>query len=381
MAVGNMIVTLVAQTKKWSSGLQKAARDTTSFGSFAQRGFGLAAGALASLTYSLFRAIPMLAQMGAESRKADIQLKFMIENMDGAGKATDEAVKQMALYAKRVSIATGIDDEQIKAVQRKMLMFKSVRKTADEMGGSFDRATKAAIDLAAGGFGSMETNAIKLGKMLESPTANLNALNRAGVVFTDAEKRKIQLLDESGRKYEAQDFILGKIEGRVKGLAEASSTPFERMQQQFRQIGDKIGTAMLPNLEEMNKQIGRWLSSRQGKQDLKDIVQGFVDLSGAIKDSAIFAKDFFEWMSKSKTFIRNLLDTPIDQLGNLFRPDGWNTHQGGGGGGGVGGGNGRHPSPTLTPIINFNAPIDSVSAGREVSRVLADYQRAAGRRA
>jgi hypothetical protein len=376
MAAGNMIVTLVAQTKKWSSGLQKAGRDTTTFGTIAQRGFALGAAALVSLTYSLARAIPMLAQMGSESRKADIQLRFMIENMDGAGAATEAAVAQMDRYAKRVSIATGIDDEQIKAVQKKMLMFKSLRKTADQMGGSFDRATKAAIDLAAGGFGSMETNAIKLGKMLESPTSNLNALSRAGVVFTDQEKRKIQVLADSGRKLEAQDYILGKIEGRVKGLAEASSTPFERMTQQFREMGDKIGTAMLPNLEQMNKKLGKWLHSRQGKQDLKDIIQGFVDISGAIKDGAHYLGKFFGALKN----IKNFLNTPLDQLGNFFKPNGYNTHQGGGGGGGVGGGRSTQPSPLLTPIINFNAPIDSVSAGREVSRVLADYQRAAGRR-
>lgn len=380
MASGNMIVTLVAQTKKWSSGLQKAGRDTMTFGSIAQRGFQLGAAALISLTYSLARAIPMLAQMGAESRKADIQLRFMIENMDGAGKATEAAVQQMGQYARKVSMATGIDDEQIKAVQRKMLMFKSVRKTADEMGGAFDRATKAAIDLAAGGFGQMETNATKLGKMLESPTSNLNALSRAGVIFTDQEKRKITVLAESGRKLEAQDFILGKIEGRVKGLAEASSTPFERMTQQFRQMGDKIGTAMLPNLEEMNKQIGKWLSSRQGKQDLKEIVQGFVYMSLAIKNMAIFAKDFFGFISNTKNFLEDILLN----LARLFNPNAARPgYTGGGGGGGVGNGRGSSGASnygTISPIINFNAPIDSVSAGREVSRVLADYQRAAGRK-
>jgi hypothetical protein len=35
--------------------------------------------------------------------------------------------------------------------------------------------------------------------------------------------------------------------------------------------------------------------------------------------------------------------------------------------------------PSAVPItVNFNAPIDSVSAGREVARVLSDYHRASG---
>lgn len=374
MASGNMIVTLVAQTRKWSSGLQRAGKDTMSFGSLASKGIGLGVTALIGMGLWLGRVIPQLAQMGAESRKADVQLRFMIENMDGVGAATEAAVKQMADYANKLSVATGIEDEQIKAVQRKMLMFKSVRKSADEMGGSFDRATSAAIDLAAGGFGSMETNATKLGKMLESPTANLNALNRAGVVFTDQEKKKITVLAESGKKLEAQDFILGKIEDRVKGLAVESSTPFERMSQQFRQMGDTIGEAMLPALEKMNARISLWLSSPQGKKDLEAIVQAFVSMAESINAVVGFVIDLMNAWRDATDAIAS-----YNKQNSVFR-------QGGGGSGGrrfYGSGS----SPTVNnnqgltaPIINFNAPIDSVSAGRELSRVLADYQRAAGRR-
>ena len=322
MASGNMIVTLVAQTRKWSSGLQRAGKDTMSFGSLASKGIGLGVTALIGMGVWLGRVIPQLAQMGAESRKADVQLRFMIENMDGVGAATEAAVKQMADYANKLSVATGIEDEQIKAVQRKMLMFKSVRKSADEMGGSFDRATSAAIDLAAGGFGSMETNAVKLGKMLESPTANLNALNRAGVVFTDQEKKKITVLAESGKKLEAQDFILGKIEERVKGLAVESSTPFERMSQQFRQMGDTIGEAMLPALEKMNARISLWLSSPQGKKDLEAIVQAFVSMAESINAVVGFVIDLMNAWRDATDAIAS-----YNKQNSVFR-------QGGGGSGG-----------------------------------------------
>jgi hypothetical protein len=37
----------------------------------------------------------------------------------------------MAEYADQVNKATGIDDEQVKAVQRKLLVFKTLRQTAD----------------------------------------------------------------------------------------------------------------------------------------------------------------------------------------------------------------------------------------------------------
>jgi len=387
MASGNMIVTLVAQTRKWSSGLQKAGRDTMTFGSIAKRGFQIGAAALISLVGALSRAIPMLANMGAESRKADVQLKFMLENMNGISAATDKTVERMAAYASTVSKATGIDDEQIKAVQKKLLMFKSVRKSADVMAGSFDRATAAAIDLAAGGFGEMESNAIKLGKMLEDPANKLDSLSKAGVTFTQTEKDKITVLAESGRMLEAQELILGKIEGRVKGLAEESATPFDKMMQQFADMGDTIGEAMLPHLEEMNDQISAWLSSPQGKKDLADIVEAFVLMAGAISDVVGLVIDLMEAWRKA--------------TGELKAYNDQNTVFGRGGGGRGGrrfygsGGDGTPSSgagnngPGTGPFggtsrggitVNFNAPTDSVSAGREVARVLADFNRSNGNR-
>lgn len=291
MAVPNMIVTLVANTTKYASGLRKASKDTMSFGKVAQMGFTAARTAVLGMGVALVKIIPALANMGAESRKADIQLKFMLENMQGISAATNGTVKRMAEYAKRVSIATGIDDESVKAVQKKILVFKSLRKTADDLGGTFDRATKAALDLAVAGFGDAEANAIKLGRVLEDPIRNMNALSRAGITFTAEEKKKIAALVESGKLLQAQDIILKSIEKRVGGLAEASATPFDKMVQQFQEMGDTIGEAILPELESMNKEISKWLSSPQGKKDLKDTIDGFVTIARAMKEASNFVRD------------------------------------------------------------------------------------------
>ena len=374
MAVPNMIVTLAMNATKYASGLKKAAGQTNTFGSMATKAFNLAKGAMLGLTLAAIRYIPVLAQMGAESRKADIQIKFMLENMQGISKATDATVKRMNAYAQSVNLATGIDDEQVKAVQRKLLVFKAVRKSADEMGGAFDRATSAAIDLAAGGFGDMEANAIKLGRMLENPIANLTALNRAGITFTETEKRKITELQTSGKLLEAQDIILKSVEDRVKGLAEESATPWEKMNAALGQIGDAIGEALLGPLDDMNTKIQVWLASPQSKQDIKDITDAFV----AMGEAAKFTLDV----------ILNI-KAGIDEITKFNK--GWVGELGGFLGA-------PQPTPTPTPkprpnnngpgvvadraglTVNFNAPVDSVSAGREVARVLNEYNRSNGRR-
>lgn len=378
MAVPNMIVTLAMNASKYGAGLKKAAGQTTSFGQFASKSFNLLRGAFIGMTLAALRYIPVLAQMGAESRKADIQIKFMLENMQGVGVATDKTVKRMAAYADQVNRATGIDDEQVKAVQRKLLVFKTLRKTADELGGTFDRTTKAAIDLAAGGFGNMEANAIKLGRILQDPTRNLNALNRAGITFTETEKRKIKQLQESGKLYEAQNLILKSIEDRVLGLAEKSATPFEKLTAQFNQIGDAIGEAMLPNLEKMNTEVSKWLSTPKGQKDVRAIADAFVAAAYGIKEMANFLRDVkslldsitkfnFDWVTALSRFVNGVANVQNRARGDMS-----------GRGSTPFGGTSRDRASA--PVINFNAPIDSVSAGREVARVLADFQRSNGGR-
>jgi hypothetical protein len=378
MASGNMIVTLVANTRKWSSGLNRAGRDTMTFGKLVSSSLRFGAVALIGFVAAISRVIPGLLAMGAESRKADVQLRFLLENMEGISKATDETTKRMSAYADSINRATGIDDEQIKLVQKKLLVFKNVRASADETAGAFDRATSAAVDLAAGGFGTLETNAKLLGRMLESPATNLDKLNRAGITFTETEKRKIIALQESGKLFEAQDMVLKSIEGRVQGLAEESATPLDKLNGLFAQLGDEIGERMLPFLDEAIGKLTDFLATAAGQRTLERIIKAFEDLArniGFVVDVLISlatwwdkategARKYQEQVEQGKgRFGRISTPMPDNNSGTALDPFGGTSRMGRG-----------------DIIVNFNTPVDSVSAGREISRVLSDYSRANGGR-
>jgi hypothetical protein len=378
MASGNMIVTLVANTRKWSSGLNRAGRDTMTFGKLVSSSLRFGAVALIGFVAAISRVIPGLLAMGAESRKADVQLRFLLENMEGISKATDETTKRMAAYADSINRATGIDDEQIKLVQKKLLVFKNVRASADETAGAFDRATSAAVDLAAGGFGTLETNAKLLGRMLDSPATNLDKLNRAGITFTETEKRKIIALQESGKLFEAQDMVLKSIEGRVQGLAEESATPLDKLNGLFAQLGDEIGERMLPFLDEAIGKLTDFLATAAGQRTLERIIKAFEDLArniGFVVDVLISlatwwdkategARKYQEQVEQGKgRFGRISTPMPDNNSGTALDPFGGTSRMGRG-----------------DIIVNFNTPVDSVSAGREISRVLSDYSRANGGR-
>jgi hypothetical protein len=221
----------------------------------------------------------------------------------------------------------------------------------------------------------MESNAIKLGRMLNDPIKNLNTLNRAGITFTETEKRKITELAKSGKLLEAQDIILESVEGRVKGLAEESATPWERMTAALGQVGDSIGEALLGPLDDMNEKIQVWLASPQSKKDIADITGAFV----AMGEAAKFVLDIVLTLKKGIDAIKQFFGiSKYSEIPGVKQRD-----------------SNPNPNPNLpnrgsepfggtsrdrasAPIINFNAPIDSVSAGREVARVLADYNRANG---
>jgi hypothetical protein len=164
---------------------------------------------------------------------------------DGAAKVTDRLVD----LANATARATGLDQNSIKQAQATLLTFGEIGQSADQAGAEFDRATKAAIDLAAAGFGSVEGNAVQLGKALNDPIKGLASLSKSGVTFTDAEKDMIKAMVEAGDTAGAQRLVLEAIEKQVGGTAEATANGSDRMRVAFSQLMENVGLKLLPIFE------------------------------------------------------------------------------------------------------------------------------------
>lgn len=190
-------------------------------------------------------------QAAEEAGVADARLAQIAKSMGLFGSETDTVVARLQEFADTTMKATAIDDEIIKSTQAKLLTFKELAATADVAGGSMDRATLAAIDLAAAGFGSAETNAAQLGKALQDPIKGLTALTRSGVTFTEAEREKIKEMVKSGDILGAQNAILSAIETQVGGTAEATATGSAKMTVAFGEMQEAIGKALLPLFEKL----------------------------------------------------------------------------------------------------------------------------------
>jgi hypothetical protein len=181
-----------------------------------------------------------------EIATSEARIDQINKSMGLFGGRTDEVTKRLRDYAKTNEMVLAVDENVIMATQAKLLTFGALARTADEAGGAFDRATAAAIDLAAAGFGSAESNAVQLGKALNDPIKGMSALSRAGITFTEVEKDKIEAMVNSGNLLEAQEYLLEAIEIQVGGTAAATANASDRMALSFGNIQEEVGAALMP---------------------------------------------------------------------------------------------------------------------------------------
>jgi hypothetical protein len=273
-----MIVTLVAQTKNFSKGLQNAGTTAQKFGRVVGGAMNMALGAIGLLAGAIFMFLPNFIKMGEEARKSELRLANVAKQMGLFGDNTENVTKRMSKYAETLSFATGVDDELIRGNQAILLTFKELAKTAGTVGGAFDRATELTLDLAA----VMQTDSVsaarQLGKVLQDPVKQLGALTRAGVTFTDQEREKIETLVRSNKMLEAQDLILDAIEKQVGGTAEATASATDKMLARFEDVTEELSRALEPAVDRIADAMVEWLDSVEGKRAIKDLTDNLIEL-------------------------------------------------------------------------------------------------------
>jgi hypothetical protein len=207
------------------------------------------------------------AKGAEEARQANQRLGNVLDSMGYAG-----ATERVANYAESLEKSLAVDADVIKATQTKLATFGKLTASVDEAGGAFDRATLAALDMAAAGFGSAEGNAVQLGKALEDPIKGITALAKSGVTFTEQEKEKIKTLVESGNLLEAQNMILAAVEKQVGGTAASSASSFDKMKFALAGISDTFGELVLPHIDKFSKTLAKASNFVQKNQKLVGIL-------------------------------------------------------------------------------------------------------------
>lgn len=193
-----------------------------------------------------------LDEIGSAGRSGDRRLQSITKQMGLFGDQSEAVAERLIEAADAEAQLTGIDPQ---LVQTKLMTFKELAKTAGEVGGAFDRATTAALDMQAAGFGQAEQNAVQLGKALNDPIKGINSLARSGITFTTEEKKKIAVLVQSNKMLEAQTIILKAIETQVGGTAAASATASGRIKKSFQLVVESFAEEMSVGFDKLPDQF------------------------------------------------------------------------------------------------------------------------------
>jgi len=177
--------------------------------------------------------------------------------IESTGQAAGLTAEEIIEMSKRLDEQTlGNTDSFIKASES-LLTFKSVGKDV------FESTLSLAQDLASAGFGSLETNAIQLGKALEDPVLGLNALRRSGVSFTDEQKQLIKSLVETGDKAKAQGIILEALTKQVGGAGAGAggglSGAIDLVGKRMQDFKEQLGQGMLAPLQKVNTILAEFI--------------------------------------------------------------------------------------------------------------------------
>ena len=186
----------------------------------------------------------------SEYQRVDAQLSAALKSTGNVVGFTKDQITQ---YAEKLSGLTAIDDDAIKSAQAMLVTFTNLKDEA------FNGATQAVLDMATamngGGIPSMEQlrgAALQIGKALNNPLEGLTALTRAGVTFTEQQKKQIETMIKAGNVAGAQKVALDELAKEFGGSAAAAAETFEgrmaRLQNSLGDVKKIIGQALLPTL-------------------------------------------------------------------------------------------------------------------------------------
>ena len=230
-------------------------------------GLGLALTALVS-AYGATKIITTYIENTKQAELVQSQLRAVLLS---TGEAAGFTQRQLESMSRRMAASSLFSDVEIQKGQTRLLGFVNV------IGKDYPRAMQVAIDMAQRMGTSLEAAAEIVGRSIDVPSRSFMQLTRHGINFTDAQKKLIKELEESGRVSEAQGVILAKLEERYKGAAEEARTTFGGALADLQMSIRDLMTGSPHSLENLGTEV-RGLAKWFRDPSLKRAVDGFGSL-------------------------------------------------------------------------------------------------------
>jgi hypothetical protein len=149
-----------------------------------------------------------------------------------------------------------------------------------------------------------------LGKALNDPVANLSALSRSGIQFSDEQKEVIKSMAETGRLAEAQTLILDELNKQYGGSAEAAAKAdggFTQLANAFGDLQEEIGRTLVPILTPLVQKLREMIEAFQGAGDgTKKFVVIVGLIAGAVGPLLVMIPTFVGALKAARTAMLGL---------------------------------------------------------------------------
>ena len=226
-----------------------------------------------------------LAIMGAtsvqafrEQNKAIAQVEAGLKSTAGQVGFTSQELQKMASDLQNKTLFG--DEVILKDATAQLLTFTNIS------GQNFARTQQAALDLATRLDGDLKGASIQLGKALNDPVANLSALSRSGIQFSEDQKAVIKSLTETGNLAEAQTLILDELNKQYGGSAEAAAEAdggFTQLANSFGDLQEEIGRLLVQYLRPIVDRLKTFVQFLQGTSDgTKTLALAIAGIAAAI---------------------------------------------------------------------------------------------------
>lgn len=313
MAGQTVIVSVLADTKKFNSAMAGTDRALNRFAGSLRNVSRIGSVAFATVTYAVGRFVVASVQAAEEAEAVDRKLVNQARNIKELSKSYKEVSARLLGVAEVQQRLLGVDDDLIKSTQTILLTFRPLAKLAGEVGGAFDRTTEAAFNLAELGFGTAEGNAKALGKALSNPTKGLGSLTRLGVVFTEQQKKQIANFDKVGKEAEAYSIILGAIEEQSANAGIVGVTATQKLTTAWDNLQEAFGKRILPTLtpaiENLSIALYDLASSPEFLEFADALAQAFKDLvaTNALPKAVKGMSDFLKYLKANDKTLLDVL--------------------------------------------------------------------------
>lgn len=270
--------------------------------------------AVGALTTQVAFGISALSKLEAVTKQTNVVLK----STKGVAGESAKAIRDLA--NKYEDLNATIDDKVIQSAENILLTFTNVRKKA------FEPTLKAILDLntALGrGEEGLQGTTVAVGKALNDPIKGLTALQRLGITFTDAEKKKIKTLVKANETYKAQQVILDKLNtkfgGSFLGQGNTTAGKIAKVRDAVEDLQMTLAEELLPVVGDVAVQLNTFLRDPATVEGVRELGReiGKMFSNANIARALEFARDILPTIRDGLKLTASVAKGAIDAFNSL----------------------------------------------------------------